>query len=66
MDIALRDAHQWAENRRLRRQARAGRKQVHHFYFDAMSSLGCRLASWGERLQERYSSEGSAQAPQSA
>jgi hypothetical protein len=66
MEQSVREAHQWAETRRLQGQARAGRERVHRFYFDAMSSLGCRLASWGERLQERYNSEGSAQATQSA
>jgi hypothetical protein len=66
MKQSVREAHQWAEARRLQRQAMTRRIRVHRFYFDAMSSLGCRLASWGERLQERYSSEGSAQATQSA
>ncbi len=65
MQMAVRDAHQWAETRRLQRQARGGRNGVQRFYFDALASLGTRLMSWGQRLQERYSSEGSAQAAQS-
>jgi hypothetical protein len=65
MDMALREAHQWAENRRLQRQVKEGRKRTERFYFDALASLGYHLASWGERLQERYNSEGSAQATQS-
>jgi hypothetical protein len=66
MKQSVREAHQWAEARRLQRQVRAGSGKLHRFYSDVMSSLGGRLASWGERLQERYSSEGSAQATQSA
>lgn len=65
MDMALREAHQWAETRRLQRQAKGAQNRIHRFYFDALASLGYRLASWGERLQERYNNEGSAQATQS-
>ncbi len=65
MDMAVRERHQWAETRRLQRQAKEGRSRTQRFYFDALASLGYHLASWGERLQERYNSEGSAQAAQS-
>jgi hypothetical protein len=65
MEMAVRDAHRWAGNQRLQRQAKAGRSKIQRFYFDALVSLGTRLASWGERLQERHSREGSAQATQS-
>ncbi len=66
MEQSVREAHEWAENRRLQRQASEAHGRVHRFYFDAMCSLGGRLASWGERLQERYSTEGSPQVTQSA
>lgn len=62
MKQSVREAHQWAETRRLQRQAGVARGRVHRFFFDAMSALGHRLASWGERLQERFSTEGSTQA----
>jgi hypothetical protein len=66
MELSVQEAHRWAETRQLQRQARAGRERVHRFYFHAMASLGHRLSAWGERLQERYSNESSAQATQSA
>jgi hypothetical protein len=64
MNTALRERHQRAEVRRLQRQLKGG-SRLQRFYFDVLASLGHRLASWGERLQERYGSETSAQAMQS-
>lgn len=62
MGMTLQERHQWAEDRRLRRQCKKGHKSAQRFYFEALASLGYRLASWGEWLQERYKSEGSTQA----
>lgn len=64
MDMAVRDAHQWAETERLRREAAEGRSRLQRFYFDLLAALGHRLAVWGERLLERYDAEGSTQATQ--
>jgi hypothetical protein len=61
MDIALRERRQRAEARRLQREIKGGTR-LQRLYFDALASLGHRLASWGERLQERYGGEASAQA----
>jgi len=43
-----------AEKARLVRQLQAGQERRNHFYCRALTWLGCRLAVWGWRLQERY------------
>jgi hypothetical protein len=62
MKQSVREAHRRAETWRLQRQAGVARGRVHRLFCDAMSALGHRLASWGERLQERFSTEGWTQA----
>jgi hypothetical protein len=66
MDMSVQDAHRQARAGRLGRQARAGREKGYRFYSGVLASLGCRLATWGESLQERYGVEGSASVSQSA
>lgn len=65
MDRSVEDAHRWADDRRLRRQVKAEREESSRFYFRLMASLGRRFTSWGEQLQERYSSPDSASMAQS-
>lgn len=64
MDLAVEEALRDAKARRLAHEARAGRESRSRFYSRALVWLGQRLATWGERLQERYSAEGSAPFPQ--
>lgn len=66
MDLSVQEAHRGAEAQRLQRQAKAGREGSLRLYSGAMAWLGHRLSTWGERLQERYSPEGSAPVAQSA
>jgi hypothetical protein len=66
MQSSLEERHRWADARRLKRQARAGGKKDRRFYSSALAALGCRLAMWGEGLQDRYGAEGSASVSQSA
>lgn len=66
MDMSVQDAHHQARANRLGRRARAGRHKRHHFYSGALASLGCRLTTWGEVLQERHGADGTASVSQSA
>ena len=66
MQSTLKERHRRADARRLGRQARAGREKSHRFYSGALAALGYRLATWGEGLQDRYGTEGSASVSQSA
>jgi hypothetical protein len=55
-----------AESRRLWKQSRAQGRAGYRFYFRAMAGLGYRLTAWGERLEQRYSTDSSAPVPHSA
>jgi hypothetical protein len=58
--------------RRDRQSSRASRprpaeqSRSEPWYRDALAGLGCRLATWGAYLQERFSSGGTACGPQPA
>jgi hypothetical protein len=65
MDMNVEKAHLQAARHRLWRQAQGDRRTSRRFYFGALAWLGYRLAAWGQRLQARYSSEGSTPMPQS-
>ena len=66
MDMNVMEARRGAEAQRLQRRARAGRASGQRLHFRTLAWLGQRLTSWGVRLQERYSTEGSSPVPQSA
>jgi len=66
MDMNVAEARRGAEAQRLHRRARADRASGQRLHFRALAWLGQRLTSWGVRLQERYSTEGSSPVPQSA
>ena len=57
MDSAVQEALSEARAGRLQREARAGPESSPRFYFEMLAWLGQRLATWGERLQERYGAE---------
>ena len=65
-DAKVKDALRDARLQRLQHQAQAGRERRRRFYFGALAWLGNHLTAWGERLQERYSTDSSAPMPQSA
>jgi len=65
-DAKVKDALRDARLQALQRQAQAGRERRRRFYFGVLVWLGNHLTAWGERLQERYSTDGSAPMPQSA
>jgi uncharacterized coiled-coil protein SlyX len=66
MDLNVERAHRDTRIHRLRRQITAGQEGNQAFYHEVLAWLGQRLTRWGERLQERYSTEGSAPRPRSA
>ena len=65
MDMNVEKAHLQAARHRQWRQAQGDHQQSRRFYFGALAWLGRHLAAWGQRLQARYSAEGSAPMPQS-
>jgi hypothetical protein len=66
MDMSVHDAHRQVQADRLGRRARVGHERRHRFYSGALASLGCRLTTWGEILQERHGTDGTASVSQSA
>jgi len=66
VDQTVRAAHREAESYRLLCKFKAECGRSRRFYFSALAWLGQRLTAWGQHLQERYSTEGSAPVPQSA
>ena len=66
MDMSVQDAYRQVRADRLGRRARAGRERCHRFYSGALASLGCRLTTWGEVLQERHGTEATPSVSQSA
>ena len=64
MDLSVQEALRGARSRRLQREASTGRESSPRFYFGALVWLGQHLATWGERLQERYNAEESVPLPQ--
>ena len=66
MHMHVESARREARARRRAQEAGAARQSSRPFYWTALASLGLRLAAWGVRLQERYSSEGSRPTPAEA
>ena len=66
MDMNVEERRRGTESRRILGRSRTGRRAGHRFYFSALAKLGNRLSAWGERLEERYGTDGSAPVPQSA
>ncbi|MCL7452006.1 MAG: hypothetical protein M8467_03050 [Anaerolineae bacterium] len=66
MQQNVQQAHREADRNRLRRLARSARAGSQPFYSHLLTSVGRRLTSWGQRLQERYGHETTARRPRSA
>ena len=66
MDMSVQDTHRQVQADRLGRRARARRGRSYRFYSSALASLGCRLTTWGEVLQERHGTDDTASISQSA
>jgi hypothetical protein len=64
MDMSVEAAHRGAKACRLRREACARQESSPSFFCRALAWLGRCLATWGERLQERYGPEESVPLPQ--
>ena len=66
MELNVEQAHRVRESIRLQRQVAAGQRSGQAWYRRALAWLGGHLISWGQRLQERYSTEHPARQAQSA
>jgi hypothetical protein len=66
MEMNVQERRHEAGSGRLLGQPKAQRHAVQRFYCAALSRLGSQLSAWGETLVERYSTETSVPARQSA
>lgn len=65
-DMHVETAHKEAHERRLQKEAAAGRLSGQPFYSTILAGLGQHLAIWGATLEERYSTEESKPTPAGA
>ena len=66
MEMNVQERRREADSSRLLSQSKAQRHAVQRFYCGALARLGNQLSAWGETLVERYSTEGTVPARQSA
>jgi hypothetical protein len=66
MELNVQERRHETESSRLLGRSNARRESVQRFFCGALARFGNHLSAWGERLEERFSTEASAPARQSA